>query len=64
MILHAWKDEVEKKPPEMSMEDAYATLGLKTGQGGYGISALSDDVPKTNLRVIHLQITIHKLLFS
>lgn len=34
MILMAWKEEVEKKPPEMSTEDAYTTLGLPTGKGG------------------------------
>ena len=33
-ILKAWKDEVEKKPPEMSVEDAYKVLGLATGSGG------------------------------
>lgn len=34
-ILMAWKDEVEKKPPEMNAEEAYKTLGLATGSGGH-----------------------------
>lgn len=28
-ILEAWKEEVEKKPPTMSVEDAYEALGLE-----------------------------------
>lgn len=31
-ILEVWKKECEKKPPTMSSEDAYATLGLEAGQ--------------------------------
>ncbi len=34
-VLLEWKKEVEKKPPEMSVDQAYDTLGLKTGVGGY-----------------------------
>ncbi|XP_067952104.1 dnaJ homolog subfamily C member 13-like [Watersipora subatra] len=34
-VLKAWKEEVEKKPPEMSTEEAYKTLGLATGAGGH-----------------------------
>ncbi len=34
-VLQEWKKEVEKKPPEMSVDQAYDTLGLKTGVGGY-----------------------------
>lgn len=30
-ILLAWKVEVEKKPPTMSADDAFATLGLERG---------------------------------
>ena len=33
-ILEAWKAEVEKKPPTMSIEDAYDTLNLPKGVGG------------------------------
>ena len=33
-VLEEWKREVEKKPPEMSVDQAYDTLGLKTGVGG------------------------------
>ena len=33
-ILEAWKAEVEKKPPTMSLEQAYETLNLAKGQGG------------------------------
>jgi len=32
-ILEAWKAEVEKKPPTMSISDAYETLQLPTGVG-------------------------------
>ncbi|XP_053466998.1 dnaJ homolog subfamily C member 13 isoform X2 [Ictalurus furcatus] len=31
--LEAWKKEVEKKPPSMSVDDAYEVLNLPTGQG-------------------------------
>lgn len=31
-VLEAWKAEVEKKPPEMSVDDAYEALGLKRGE--------------------------------
>ena len=31
-ILNAWKNEVEKKPPTLSIDDAYAVLGLASGQ--------------------------------
>ncbi len=34
-VLQEWKKEVEKKPPEMSVDQAYDTLSLKTGVGGY-----------------------------
>jgi len=34
-VLEEWKKEVDKKPPEMSVEQAYEILGLPTGQGGY-----------------------------
>ncbi|CAH1789259.1 unnamed protein product [Owenia fusiformis] len=34
-ILDAWKREVEKKPPSMSLEEAYEVLNLKTGSGGH-----------------------------
>ena len=34
-ILEAWKKEVEKKPPSMSIDDAYDVLNLKKGVGGY-----------------------------
>ena len=33
-VLEAWKREVEKKPPPMSLEEAYQALGLATGVGG------------------------------
>ena len=33
-VLEEWKKEVEKKPPEMSVDQAYDTLGLPTGVGG------------------------------
>jgi len=33
-ILEAWKKEVEKKPPTMSIDEAYKTLGLEKGAGG------------------------------
>ncbi|XP_078270124.1 dnaJ homolog subfamily C member 13 isoform X5 [Rhinoraja longicauda] len=32
-ILDAWKKEVQKKPPSMSMEEAYDVLNLPKGQG-------------------------------
>lgn len=28
-MLDAWKSEVEKKPPTMTIEEAYKSLGLK-----------------------------------
>ncbi len=28
-VFEAWRDEVEKKPPTMSVEDAYEALGLE-----------------------------------
>lgn len=31
-VLEAWKTEVEKKPPIMSVDDAYEALGLPRGQ--------------------------------
>lgn len=31
--LEAWKKEVEKKPPSMSVDDAYEVLNLPKGQG-------------------------------
>ncbi|XP_064647249.1 dnaJ homolog subfamily C member 13-like isoform X1 [Lineus longissimus] len=34
-ILEAWKKEVEKKPPSMSIEDAYEVLRLPKGEGGH-----------------------------
>ena len=34
-ILEAWKAEVEKKPPSMSIEEAYETLHLPKGVGGH-----------------------------
>ena len=33
-VLEAWKREVEKKPPEMSVDQTYDALGLETGVGG------------------------------
>lgn len=33
-VLDEWKREVDKKPPEMSVEEALEILGLPTGQGG------------------------------
>lgn len=34
-VLEEWKKEVEKKPLEMSVDQAYDTLGLPTGTGGH-----------------------------
>ncbi|KAH3718782.1 hypothetical protein DPMN_061589, partial [Dreissena polymorpha] len=34
-ILEAWKKEVEKKPPTMSIEQAYEVLNLEKGVGGH-----------------------------
>ena len=34
-VLDEWKREVDKKPPEMSVEEALEILGLPTGQGGW-----------------------------
>jgi DnaJ family protein C protein 13 len=33
-ILEAWKKEVEKKPPSLSIDEAYETLRLKKEQSG------------------------------
>lgn len=33
-VLQEWKKEVDKKPPEMSVDQAYETLGLAIGVGG------------------------------
>ena len=33
-VLEEWKKEVDKKPPEMSVDQAYDALGLQTGVGG------------------------------
>jgi DnaJ family protein C protein 13 len=30
-VLDSWKKEVEKKPPAMSVDDAYEVLGLRRG---------------------------------
>ena len=34
-MLTDWKKEVDKKPPEMSVDQAYETLGLTRGTGGH-----------------------------
>lgn len=34
-ILEAWKKEVEKKPPTMSIDEAYEVLNLAKGVGGH-----------------------------
>ncbi|XP_072047448.1 dnaJ homolog subfamily C member 13-like isoform X2 [Amphiura filiformis] len=34
-ILEEWKREVDKKPPEMSLDEAYKVLKLSTGTGGH-----------------------------
>lgn len=34
-ILEAWKKEVEKKPPTMSIDEAYEVLNLPKGVGGH-----------------------------
>ena len=34
-VLMEWKKEVEKKPPEMSVDQAYENLGLAVGVGGH-----------------------------
>ncbi|KAL8571849.1 DnaJ subfamily C member 13 [Nucella lapillus] len=39
-ILDAWKREVEKKPPSMSMEDAYNVLNLSKSTGGHDESKI------------------------
>lgn len=31
-VLEAWKKEVEKKPPIMTVDEAYKTLGLAAGK--------------------------------
>lgn len=31
-VLDAWKKEVEKKPPIMTVDDAYKVLGLPSGK--------------------------------
>lgn len=33
-VLEEWKREVDKKPPDMTVDQAYDTLGLATGVGG------------------------------
>lgn len=38
--LDAWKREVEKKPPSMSVDDAYEVLNLPKGQGQWVQHAL------------------------
>lgn len=38
--LEAWKKEVEKKPPSMSVDDAYDVLNLPKGQGQWVVSIL------------------------
>ncbi|KAM8967651.1 dnaJ homolog subfamily C member 13 isoform 1-T1 [Pelodytes ibericus] len=38
--LDSWKKEVEKKPPTMSIEDAYEVLGLPKGQGQHDESKI------------------------
>ncbi|XP_075443221.1 dnaJ homolog subfamily C member 13 isoform X3 [Ascaphus truei] len=38
--LDAWKREVEKKPPTMSIDDAYEVLGLPNGQGQHDESKI------------------------
>ncbi|OCT75945.1 dnaJ homolog subfamily C member 13 isoform X1 [Xenopus laevis] len=38
--LEAWKKEVEKKPPTMSIDDAYEVLGLSRGQGQHDESKI------------------------
>lgn len=39
-ILDAWKKEVEKKPPTMSVEDALDVLNLQKGAGGHDESKI------------------------
>ncbi|XP_076446613.1 dnaJ homolog subfamily C member 13-like isoform X1 [Babylonia areolata] len=39
-ILDAWKKEVEKKPPSMSVEDAYNVLNLSKNTGGHDESKI------------------------
>ncbi|XP_025080789.1 dnaJ homolog subfamily C member 13-like isoform X2 [Pomacea canaliculata] len=39
-ILEAWKKEVEKKPPTMSVEEAYAVLNMSISAGGYDESKI------------------------
>ena len=39
-VLEEWKREVGKKPPEMSVDQAYDALGLKTGVGGHEEAAV------------------------
>ncbi|XP_071822188.1 dnaJ homolog subfamily C member 13-like isoform X2 [Apostichopus japonicus] len=34
-VLEEWKKEVEKKPPNLTLEEAYETLNLQTGAGGH-----------------------------
>ncbi|XP_053322304.1 dnaJ homolog subfamily C member 13 [Spea bombifrons] len=38
--LDSWKKEVEKKPPTMSIDDAYEVLGLPKGQGQHDESKI------------------------
>lgn len=39
-VLEEWKKEVEKKPPDLTLEDAYETLNLETGAGGHPESVI------------------------
>ncbi|XP_076459341.1 dnaJ homolog subfamily C member 13-like isoform X2 [Babylonia areolata] len=39
-ILDAWKKEVEKKPPTMSIDEAYTVLNLSKGTGGHDESKI------------------------
>ncbi|XP_069107344.1 LOW QUALITY PROTEIN: dnaJ homolog subfamily C member 13-like [Argopecten irradians] len=39
-ILEAWKKEVEKKQPTMSLDEAFAVLNLKKGVGGHEESTI------------------------
>ena len=52
-ILEAWKKEVEKKPPSMSIDDAYDVLNLKKGVGGYVLNLDKTLNKKTFLARLH-----------
>lgn len=43
--LDAWKKEVEKKPPTMSIDDAYEVLNLPQGQGPWVIFSIIFPLP-------------------